>query len=102
MKRMDDLAQQQKEASDRAFNQRQQFIVLQQEKNNDDKKRATQEDTREAWKEYTALGKEFKSIMKENNPDNFRMLRNLAKRILAVEKVLDIDIANSITSGFGV
>ena len=97
MKRMDDLARQQQESSTRAYNQRQQYIEQQQAKNEDEQKRGAQQDIREAWKEYTSLGKEYKAIMKENDPDNYRMLRNLAKRILAVEQVLKIDKEDSIT-----
>ena len=51
------------------------------------------------WKEYTMLGKEYKTILKENDPNDYQTLRNLTKRILAVKEVLSIDKADSITSG---
>ena len=100
MKCMDDLASQQRESSTRMYNQRQEFIDLHKVKNEDNKKQATDADTQEAWKEYTLLGKEYKTIVKENDPDDYRMLRNLTKRIRAVEDVLNINKEDSITNGY--
>ena len=100
MKCMDDLASQQKESSTRMYNQRQEFIDLHKVKNEDNKKQATDADTQEAWKEYTLLGKEYKTIVKENDPDDHCILRNLTKRIRAVEDVLNINKEDSITNGY--
>ena len=100
IKRMDDLAEQHKESASMAFKQRQQFLLLQQDKNDDVKKRGEEESARESWKEYTSLTKEFKAFMRENDAGNMPILRNLAKRILALEALLGIDKADTITNGF--
>jgi hypothetical protein len=100
MKRMDEASQQQKEASDRSYKQREEFIALQKRMNEDNTKRANALETRESWKEYITLGKEFKAFIEEGDSDNNPLLKNLAKRLKALETQLKIDEADSVTQAF--
>jgi hypothetical protein len=67
---------------------------------NDDTKRVTAAEVREGWKEYIALGKEFKEMVRECNDDNNTLLRNLAKCLQSLEDTLNIDRKDSIVAAF--
>jgi hypothetical protein len=91
--KMDGVIQQQKEASERNFQQRQEFINLQKE--------STKEAVEcEGWKEYTVLFKEFQTLKKEQDPSNNQILRNLATRLWRLEKALKIDDTDTVTTGY--
>jgi hypothetical protein len=100
MKRMDEITEQQRHSAERVFKQREAFIEQQKNKMNDDTKRATAAEVREGWKEYIALGKEFKEMVRECDDDNNTLLRNLAKRLQSLEDTLNIDRKDSIVAAF--
>jgi hypothetical protein len=100
MKRMDDISEQERQSAERVFKQREELIELQKNKIIDDTKCATAAEVREAWKEYIALRKEFKEMIREGNDDNVTLLRNLAKRLQSLEETLNIDKHDSVVASF--
>ena len=93
MKKMDDATDQMRLSHERTYKQRQEFIELQKAENNRNAER-------DSWNEYTQLNKEFRSLKRENDPDNATMLQNMAKRIRTVEKLLGIEDKDTITGGY--
>ena len=93
MQKMDNAMQQTKESQDRSYTQRQSYIDLQKEES----ARAT---TREDWKEYVSLGKEFKAMKAEDDPENYTILYNMAGRLRVLEKCCQIPDSKTITAGY--
>ena len=93
LKKMDEARDQIREGQEATKEQRQQFIDLHCEQ-------MKEASTRENWKEYTTMSKEFKALKKEEDDDNDILLANMAIRIRALEQAIGIPAENSITDGY--
>ena len=94
LEKMDNAMRQSQDSQQKSFEQRQAFMDLQRDS-------AAQSTTREDWKEYISLGREFKAIRAEEDPDNDSLLHNIASRLHVLEKCCKIPDAKTITAGYG-